>query len=371
MIDVCVNSKPLCCLVAVPPGAHLNPLEARLTFPLQDRLPTAGEKIEVAKGIYWVRFPLPFALDHINVWLLRDKFRGREGFTLIDCGISSAPTRELWEKVISESLEGLPLVRVIVTHTHPDHVGNAAWLCERFDAPLWTSIGEYAMGRVLLAGAAGIDGPSTVRHFAAHGLTDPNHLKKLSERTNYFSNMVPDMPTWFRRISDGDVVEIGGNHWRVIDGYGHSAEHLSLWSEALNVLISGDMLLPRISTNISVHALEPEANPLQQFLDSIERFVPLPEDALVLPSHGRPFKKLHERVDQLKAHHVDRLKEVMDLCAKPTTSADVVPVMFKREFDSHQLFFAFGEALAHLHYLWYQGLLTRTLSDGVYRFQVA
>ncbi len=347
----------------------MNPLEARLSFPLAERLPLAGEKIEVAPGVYWIRFPLPFALDHINLWLLSDRYEGRDGYTLIDCGIASKTTRDLWEQIIDQALDGLPLVRVLVTHTHPDHVGNADWLGQRFEAPLWMTLGEYAMGRVLQLGAEGTDGPSTVRHFKAHGLSDPVHLAKLAERTNYFSNMVPSMPTSFRRISEGEDIDIGGRRWRVIEGFGHSPEHASLHCEDAGVLISGDMLLPRISTNISVHALEPEANPVQQFLDSIERYVPLPDETLILPSHGRPFYRMHERVQQLKTHHDERLAEVMALCrSKPTTSADVVPVMFKRPLDSHQIFFAFGEALAHLHCLWYRGEVKRSLDDGVYYF---
>lgn len=369
MIDVYVNSKPF---YGPDPKAlrsyALNALESRLEFPFLERLPGAGEKIEVARGIYWIRFPLPFALDHINLWLIEDEFDGRKGYTLIDCGITSEKTRDLWERVIADGLDGLPLVRVICTHTHPDHVGNAAWLTERFHAPLWMSQGEYAMGRVLLAGLAGTDGASTVAHFAAHGLTDRAHLDALGERGNYFRNMVPSMPLSFRRIHDGEEIEIGKRRWRLYAGYGHSPEHISLYAPDLELLISGDMMLPRISTNVSVHAIEPEANPVQQFLDSIERYLPLPKACLTLPSHGRPFRNLHERITQLKAHHDARLDEVRELCRKPTTAADVVPVMFRRPLDSHQLFFAFGEALAHLHVLWYRNEVKRALLNGVYRF---
>lgn len=346
----------------------MNPLESRLDFPLGDTLPGAGEKLQLAPGVFWIRFPLPFALDHINLWLIADEFDGRSGFTLIDCGITSEKTRALWEEVIAKALDGLPIVRVICTHTHPDHVGNAAWLTERFSAPLWMSLGEYAMGRVLLAGLAGTDGASTVKHFASHGLTDEQHLLTLGQRGNYFKNMVPSMPTWFRRIQGGEVIEIGGRSYTLMEGFGHSPEHISLYCAELSLLISGDMMLPRISTNVSVHAIEPEANPVQQFLDSIERYAPLPADCLTLPSHGRPFRKLHERIAQLKSHHADRLEEVRELCKVPTTAADVVPVMFRRPLDSHQLFFAFGEALAHLHALWYAGEIKRSLEDGVYRF---
>ena len=235
--------------------------------------------------------------------------------------------------------------------------------------PLWMTLGEYAMGRVLQAALPGTDGPGIVAHYVAHGLTDEAHLKPLSERTGYFSRLVPEMPASYRRIVDGESIAIGGDAWRVITGFGHSPEHAALYAERANLLISGDMLLPRISTNVSVHAMEPEANPVQQFVDSIGDFLPLPDDALVLPSHGRPFGRLHRRVGQLREHHDARLAEVLDFCATPRSAADVVPVLFRRPLDTHQLFFAFGEALAHLHALWYSGTLRRERDAGVFRFE--
>jgi len=348
----------------------LNPLESRLEYPLGETLPDAGRKLAVAPGVYWTRMPLPFALNHINLWLVRDHFAGRDGWTAIDCGIGLAPSRELWERIFADELEQLPLVRVLCTHTHPDHVGNAGWLSARFDAPVWMTLGEYAMGRVLQSSLAGTDGPGTLAHFMSHGLTDPAHIEKIRERTSYFPKLVPEMPLAFRRIIDDEDVMIGGGSWRVIAGFGHSPEHAALYGAHAGVLVAGDMLLPRISTNVSVHALEPEANPVQQFLDSIDRFTPLPDDTLVLPSHGRPFRRIAERVRQLHEHHDARLDEVRQLCARPSSASDVVPVMFKRELDTHQLFFALGEALAHLHALWYAGELRRERgADGIYRFQ--
>lgn len=354
----------------------MNPQEAELEYPFADALPDPGAKREVAPDIFWVRKPLPFALDHINLWLLRDRFDGRDGWTLIDCGIASDTTRDLWRQVIANALDGMPIVRILCTHYHPDHLGNAAWLQRQMPGdrvpPLWMSLGEYAMGRVMQASLAGTDGPGTASHYASHGLTDEAALAAMSQRTGYFSKMVPDMPLVYRRIAAGESIAIGDDTWRVIPGFGHSPEHAALHAERSNVLISGDMLLPRISTNVSVHAMEPEANPVQQFVDSIRLFEPLPADALVLPSHGRPFRRLHRRVEQLREHHDARLGEVLDHCATPRTAADIVPIMFRRPLDTHQLFFAFGEALAHLHALWYAGSLRRERgSDGVYRFGVA
>jgi glyoxylase-like metal-dependent hydrolase (beta-lactamase superfamily II) len=356
----------------------MNALEAELHYPYADTLPEAGRKLAVAPGIWWIRKPLPFALDHINLWLLRDCFDGRDGWTVIDCGIASETTQQLWRQVIANELEGLPIVRILCTHTHPDHVGNAAWLQQQMATqlpahalpPLWMTLGEYAMGRVLQAALPGTDGPATVAHYREHGLVDEAALASLSGRTGYFKAMVPDMPSTFRRIVEGEEIHIGQEVWRVVTGFGHSPEHASLYGERGGVLISGDMLLPRISTNVSVHAIEPEASPVQQFMESLERFAPLPADTLVLPSHGKPFMRMHRRIEQLRAHHDARLEEVLAHCLVPRTAAEIVPVMFRRPLDHHQLFFAFGEALAHLHALWYQGLVSRRRgADGVYRFE--
>lgn len=354
----------------------MNPQEAELEYPFADALPEPGRKHAITPDLFWMRVPLPFALDHVNLWLLRDRFDGRDGWTVIDCGIASDTIRALWRQVIETELEGLPIVRILCTHTHPDHVGNAAWLQDQMadDArpPLWMTLGEYAMGRVLQAALPGTDGPDTVAHYIAHGLTDPATIAALGKRTGYFSNLVPAMPPSYRRIAHDESIDIGGETWRVITGFGHSPEHASLYAERANILISGDMLLPRISTNVSVHAIEPEANPVQQFVDSIRRFAPLPADALVLPSHGRPFRRMHRRIEQLHEHHDARLAEVLEHCATPRTATDIVPVLFRRPLDHHQMFFAFGEALGHLHALWYRGALVREHGgDGVYRFVAA
>ena len=352
----------------------MNPQEAELAYPFADALPEPGHKREIAPGIYWIRKPLPFALDHINLWLLRDRYDGRDGWTVIDCGIASDTTRTLWSQVIANELEGLPIVRILCTHYHPDHLGNATWLQQQGSGdrvpPLWITLGEYAMSRVMQGGLPGTDGPGIVSHYTSNGLVDEAYLSSMGERSGYYARLVPDVPLTYHRIQAGDAIAIGDDTWRVIPGFGHSPEHAALYAERANILISGDMLLPRISTNVSVHAMEPEADPVRLFMESIRLFEPLPPDALVLPSHGRPFRNLHRRVGQLIEHHDARLGEVLAHCASPRTAADIVPIMFRRPLDTHQLFFAFGEALAHLHALWYAGALRRERgADGVLRFE--
>jgi len=349
----------------------MNPLESQLVYPFADELPAPGAVREVAPGLGWLRMPLPFALDHINLWLLRDEREGRSGYTVIDCGVASDATRAGWEQVFAGAMADAPVLRVLATHCHPDHVGLSGWLCERFQAPFWLTAGEFGFARMMAAALPGVDGPSAIPHFERHGLVDPAMLEQMRSRRNYYPSLVPGVPAAYTRLQDGQLVEIGDARWRVITGFGHSPEHASLYCDALNVLISGDMVLPRISTNVSVFAVEPEGNPLQQYLDSLDKFADLPADVLVLPSHGKPFRGLHTRIAQLREHHVARLAEVQEACRQPVSAMDIVPLMFRRPLDAHQLSFALGEALAHLHKLWNDGMLKRvTGGDGVIRFHL-
>jgi glyoxylase-like metal-dependent hydrolase (beta-lactamase superfamily II) len=351
----------------------MNTLESQLDYPFGDTLPETGTVLPVAPGINWLRMPLPFALNHINLWLLEDQYGDirAPGWTVVDCGVATEATRAGWESIIQTGLVGLPVQRVLVTHCHPDHVGLADWLCQRFQAPLWMTAGEYAFARMMAAALPGADGSAGVPHFQRHGLRDPAMLAQFKERNSYYPSMVPAVPHAYCRLHDGQMLTIGKQRWRVITGFGHSPEHASLYNDEGKVLIAGDMVLPRISTNVSVFAIEPEANPLQLYLDSLARFADLPEDTLVLPAHGKPFRGLHTRIRQLREHHIERLAEVMQACVEWQCAADIVPLMFRRPLDAHQLTFALGEALAHLHKLWADGIVQReTGTDGIVRFRM-
>lgn len=348
----------------------MNPLESQLDYPFGDTVPAPGTLHAIVPGLAWARMPLPFALDHINLWLLDDR-RGQDtGFAVIDTGAGTDATRAAWDQLLAGSLANQPLLRVLATHCHPDHVGLSGWLCDRFAAPFWITTGEFGFARMMASGLPGVDGPSAVSHFERHGVRDAQLLEQLRSRRNYYPSLVPAVPAAYTRLKDGQSVKIGEHEWRVIAGYGHSPEHASLYCESLNILVSGDMVLPRISTNVSVFSVEPEGNPLQLYLDSLGAFAHLPDDVLVLPAHGRPFRGLHTRIAQLRAHHVARLAEVFEACATPRSAADIVPLMFRRTLDAHQLSFALGEALAHLHKLWHEGQLRRVIgNDDIIRFE--
>ena len=347
--------------------------ELKLDYPLGDMLPASGAVIELAAGVRWLRMPLPFALDHINLWLLRDRDEdGREGWAIVDCGVANDATRAAWEQVFAHHLDGLPVLRVIVTHMHPDHIGNAQWLTERWGCRLWISATDWNAARIASQSTTGFGGDDAAAFFGEHGLVDPQAIAKVRGRGGYYASMVPAVPRQYRRLLDGQTLRIGANDWRCYAGYGHAPEHISLYCAALRLLISGDMVLPRISTNISVIDLEPEADPLPLFLASIARMRELPEDTLVLPSHGKPFRGLHERVRQLARHHDTHFAETIAACReKPCSAADLLPVLFRRKLDLHQTTFAMGEAVAHLHALAGAGKLRGHLdADGIRRFSV-
>ncbi|MDX1374451.1 MAG: MBL fold metallo-hydrolase [Burkholderiales bacterium] len=337
---------------------------AALDYPFA-ALPATGTLLEVAPGVRWLRMGLPFELDHINLWLLEDA----GGWTVVDTGIGDAPTRAAWAQIFDRGLEGRPLRRVIVTHYHPDHAGNAAWLCERFGVALWMTRGEFLTVHAIHAGMASYTPDAAAALYRTNGL-DEARVAALSRRGDLFRKLVPEFPGSHRRLVEGGRLDIDGRAWRVIGGHGHSPEHAALYCEALNVLISGDMLLPKISTNVAVRPIDPDGDPLGMFLESIRRFLALPEDVLVLPSHGAPFRGAHARVAALEAHHAARLEELLAACAAaPKSAVDVLPVLFRRPLGDSQIFFAMGEAIAHLHHLQACGRVVRTRdAQGVARY---
>ena len=311
--------------------------------------------------------PLPFALNHINLWLVEDG----AGWAIIDTGYGVAATWALWERHFVQAMQGRPVTRIIVTHFHPDHIGSAHWLAQRCSAVVWMTEAEF-----LTAHAVRDDGGGAARElgqalFQSHGL-DAIRLEAQNARGNAYRSGVPTLPLTYRRLIDGDVITIGKHEWRITTVFGHAPEHATLYCDALNVLISGDQVLPRITTNIGVVPSQPDGNPLKLFLDSFAKLEGLPRDVLVLPSHDRVFRGLHTRMAQLRTHHDARLAEVLAACEQPTTACEILPLLFKRTLDDHQLMFALGEAIAHLNFLYHAKQLVRTQgADGVYRFKTA
>ena len=321
---------------------------------LTDDIPELGEAHEISPGILWIRMPLPFKLNHINLWLIEEQ----DGWVLIDTGINDDQTKSIWRKIFKKILNGKPINKLICTHAHPDHIGLSGWITKKYKTKLLITREEWAFGR-MFAGGFNNDKKSFYDYFARLGC-NPKELKEYGEHISTADRFYYNFPNQFERLIDGSKLMIAGNVWEVIVSLGHSIEHASLYCSKLNVLIAGDQILPKITPTIMVHAYEPEANPLREFLTSNEKFRYLPEDVSVLPSHNVPFRGLHMRLDQYIAHHKDRLKTILETCRTPLSALQLAKFLFPQDLDKHGKFFAIGETLAHIRYLEYEGKLHRS-----------
>ncbi len=333
-----------------------------LTFPHQ--APELSAAVEIAKGVFWLRVPIPFELNHINVWLLDDG----DSYTLIDTGIDSSRTRDAWEPLLGGQFSDKPIKTVIVTHFHPDHFGLAGWLTDRFSAQYWTSKETQERTDFLLKDHKDEGSDDRQLYYQQHGIEDREFFENFLKGTLY-RDIVSGSPDCTRFLDNDERLRIGEYEWRLIMTYGHAAGQITLHCEELGMLISGDQILPTITSNVSVHADQPEQNPLQEYLLSFKRYDDLAEDTLVLPSHGKVFTGIHKRISQIIEHHEAVLEKVFLLCEDASCVNEVVPKLFRRKLEGMNIILAFGEALANLNYLYYQGKIQRLLSDGLYRYQ--
>ncbi|WP_370231053.1 MBL fold metallo-hydrolase [Cognatishimia sp.] len=322
--------------------------------------PAEGETIEVAEGVHWIRLPLPMALDHVNAYALDDG----DSWTIVDTGFSSKRTRAIWEKLLSGPLAGKPVSRVIVTHHHPDHVGLAGWFQSEHGATLWTTRTAWLFSRMLQLDEQPVPSQETLAFYQSAGM-DPEILEtRRTERPFNFADVVYPMPLGFHRIKEGDVVRIGGRDWDVRIGNGHAPEHATFWSRDDNLVLSGDQILPSISSNIGVYATEPEADPVGDWMEACERLSQYArEDHLVLGGHKTPFTGLPLRMQQLIDNHHGALKRLHEYIATPKVAGACFPVLFKRSIGPAEYGLALVEAFAHLSHLYQSGQASRTRRD--------
>ncbi|ASJ72384.1 MBL fold metallo-hydrolase [Granulosicoccus antarcticus] len=334
---------------------------------LFDSVPAPAEIRSVCEGIQWIRLPLPFALDHVNCWLLGEP--GEQ--VLVDTGVATSKSRALWQQHWgAKGADGLASVpeKLLVTHFHPDHAGLAGWFGEA-GSQLYGSAVEIALSRSIWSRDDSEYAQEYARWYAENGIPE-EAISQVLQKPNSYRLIVSEPPAaeLWTCLEAGQVVELGGAQYRVLVGRGHAPDMLMLYRESDHVLIAADQILPRISPNVSVSTVLADQNPLQSFLDTLDELKVLPEDTLVLPSHGIPFRGLHARIGALQAHHEDRLAEVYQACRQPASAYDMFSVLFARKLDAQQMSFALGESLAHLHFLEHQGSLTRQSCDGVDQF---
>ncbi len=341
---------------------------AGLTYPWGKAVPGIGETIRVANGISWARLPMPGSLAHINSWLLDDD----GGVAPVDTGLLLDMCSDAWKALFAGPLSGTPITRVFCTHLHPDHTGLAGWLTKKFDAKLWMTREEWLTIRMLTADKRD-EVPSEMLQMQREAGWTASQLAQIDgQGFGRMAKMVFPIPVSYRRMIDGEKIDLGPHQWRVVVGSGHSPEHACLFNEREGVLVSGDQVLPKISSNVSISLSEPEANPLGDWLSSIERLLGLPDDLLVCPAHGEPFRGLHIRLRALRDEHLRRLDDLeRALSGKPHRVVDCFSLLFNREIGDEHRFLATGEAAAHLRYLEETGRATQTLHDGVRWFSAA
>lgn len=325
---------------------------------------------DLLDGMAWLRLPMPGALNHVNVWLMD----GGDHLAAIDAGFPHPQATALWDKALANKT----LREVFITHCHPDHLGLSGWLEKTHGVKtFYITPDEEALARRYTDDAAVAASRQThYDGFIASGL-DSALVDAMMQRMSRYKDAVGALPaSGFRNIAGGDTVSLAGHDWRVIEGYGHSPQHASLYDAARDIFIAGDQVLPYISPNISLGPRDAAgADPLGGYIESLGRIkTEVPDSALVLPSHGVPFHGLHARIDALVAHHERRLDETLAIVGDHdgATGAEVMTQLFSgREFGPGDVFFALGEAMSHVRYLTLRGKIAETRDGAVTRFMAA
>jgi glyoxylase-like metal-dependent hydrolase (beta-lactamase superfamily II) len=332
-----------------------------LTYPFAE-LPQRGRTLAVAPGVHWIRMPLPYALDHINLWALDDG----AGWAIVDTGVRTEETAAVWRELFANSPDDRTMTRVFVTHLHPDHVGMAGWLTRKFGVRLWMTRAEYLMCRAMVSDT-GREAPADAIDFYRRAGWSGAAIETYRTRFGGFGKHIHPLPDSYRRLHDGESLQIGDHAWRVVTGNGHSPEHACLYCPEFKLLISGDQILPRISSNVSVYPIEPDGDPMADWLASLDKLQrEVPDDVLVLPSHNECFRGLHARIDRLRqgqANALDRLRSALEA---PKRAVDVFGSLFARsiaESNVALLGMATGESLACLNYLLQRGEIRRDVDD--------
>lgn len=334
-----------------------------LSFPCDP--PRPGEVTEIAPGILWARIALPYAPGHVNSYLIEDV----DGWVAVDAGLDDEPTRATWDRILSEALGGRPLTRVLITHWHSDHMGLGGWLCERFGAQLLMSECEYLHGVVRKFTPQDVKDEIQRRFFLAHGL-DPTTTEEWVATGHHYLEMPHPVPRTFKRLMDGDSLQIGGRHFQVLTAAGHSPEAVMLFCPDDKLFLCADQIISRTVTNIAVQAFEPDGDPLGVYLRSLDRLErTLPGDTLLLPGHEGVYRGMPQRIAELKRHFAARCATIVAACRDvPRTAGDLLPVLFRKPLGSTWVGFIVSDLVSHLNHMARQGTLSLIREDSQIKF---
>ena len=329
--------------------------------------PPPGEITEVAPGVLWFRLKLPFALNHVNIYLIEDD----GGWLVLDTGLATDDGRNGWDAIMHGPLDGQRLTAMLVTHFHPDHVGLAGWLAERYGLQLRMTRTEYLFHLQARQPGGDMRGEAHRDFYRVHGL-EPEATNLVLTRGHTYLRRTTLAPPVYKRVRHGDTQRVGGREFDLLTGGGHAVEQAMLYRPKDRLFFAADQVIAKISPNVSVHPMEPDQDALGTYLTDLKALRDAVEgDVLVLPGHGLPFYGLHDRIDELMAHHEQRCGLIAKACAeRPLTVTDLLPHVFDRALDPHQMGFAFGEVLAHVNYMQGRGELREVqANDGVMRFR--
>jgi glyoxylase-like metal-dependent hydrolase (beta-lactamase superfamily II) len=327
-----------------------------MSISIEDRL------FDVAPDIFGVRLPMPPPLEWVNSYFMRHG----DGWFMVDTGYNKPDSREILEAVIENHLQGLPIVGLIVTHYHPDHVGQAGWVCEKFNCPLYMSPKEWLLARLLSTDKSDSYQEVVNNYYRQAGT--PDDLRAVfAERGNSFLRTTDEVPAQYKRLEQDDTIVIGDRTWRVVIGHGHAPEMVLLYDETGKLLISGDQIVARITPNISIWPFDQDDNSLDDFLKtSAELPKIIPNDVTILPGHGRPFTDFHARIATYIPFHENRLNKLRGgLTGEVQTLHELLKVLFSRELSARDYVFAIGETHSHVNYLVEKGEMERIPGDTI------
>ena len=329
--------------------------------------PEFAQPLKVADGIFWFRVPLPMPLDHVNVYVLEDK----NGWTVVDTGLSTKKTKEMWQRIFSGPLAGKEVHRLIVTHHHPDHVGLAGWFQKEYDVALWMTRTAWLTARMLCLDEQKIPPPETLEFWRKAGMRSDIIEERQGGKPFNFADAVSALPLGFRRILDNEEIKIGDRIWKVRVGNGHAPEHATFWSKSDDIVIAGDQIISSISPNLGVYATEPNANPVKEWIDSCHKLSAFAtDDHLTLSGHKLPFTGLKFRLNQMVENHELALDRLIDFLEKPHTAEECFGVLFGKSIQKSEYGLALVEAVAHVNCLHLEGKITRLVDkNGAYRYQ--